>query len=178
MLTLHTRLPQADQAAAQVTDEAVLAYDQRERCRLRITLASGATAALFLPRGSVLRDGDLLTGPEGAVVRVRAALEATYRIDAPNPQALVRCAFHLGNRHGQVQIGADHLRIRADPVLREMLAGLGATVTEEQAAFHPEPGAYGAGHGHGHAHGHEARHLLAPVPLRQKIHRPGDLERA
>lgn len=178
MLTLHTRLPRADQATARVTDEAVLAYDQRERCRLRITLASGAAAALFLPRGSVLRDGDLLTGPEGAVVRVRAALEATYRIDAPNPQALVRCAFHLGNRHGQVQIGADHLRIRADPVLREMLAGLGATVTEEQAAFHPEPGAYGAGHGHGHAHGHEARHLLAPVPLRQKIHRPGDLERA
>lgn len=178
MLTLHTRLERADNVTAHVTDEAVLPYDQRERCRLRITLASGATAALFLPRGSVLRDGDLLTGPEGAVVRVRAALEATYRIDAPDPQALVRCAFHLGNRHGQVQIGADHLRIRADPVLREMLAGLGATVTEEQAAFHPEPGAYGAGHGHGHAHGHEARHLLAPVPLRQKIHRPGDLERA
>jgi len=172
MLTLHTRLERADN----VIDEAVLAYDQRERCRLRITLASGAAAALFLPRGSVLRDGDLLTGPEGAVVRVRAALEATYRIDAPDPQALVRCAFHLGNRHGQVQIGADHLRIRADPVLREMLAGLGATVTEEQAAFHPEPGAYAAGHGHAHAH--EARHLLAPVPLRQKIHRPGDLERA
>jgi urease accessory protein len=75
-----------------------------------------------------------------------------------------------------VQIGADHLRIRADPVLRDMLAGLGATVTEEQAAFHPEPGAYGGGHGHGHDH--DGRHLLAPVPLRQKIHRPGDVERA
>jgi urease accessory protein len=176
MLTLHTRLERADHMTAQVTDEAVLAYDQRERCRLRIALASGATAALFLPRGSVLRDGDLLTGPEGAVVRVRAALEATYRIGAADPQALVRCAFHLGNRHGQVQIGADHLRIRADPVLRDMLAGLGATVTEEQAAFHPEPGAYGGGHGHGHDH--DGRHLLAPVPLRQKIHRPGDVERA
>ena len=174
MLTLHTRLARADQ----ITDETVLAYDQRERCRLRIALASGATAALFLPRGSVLRDGDLLTGPEGAVVRVRAALEATYRISARDAHALVRCAFHLGNRHGQVQIGADHLRIRADPVLRDMLAGLGATVTEQQAAFHPEPGAYGGGHGHGHAHDDHGRHLLAPVPLRQKIHRPGDLESA
>ena len=172
MLTLHTRLERSDQ----ITDEAVLAYDQRERCRLRIALASGATAALFLPRGSILRDGDLLTGPEGAVVRVRAAMEAIYRISAGDPHALVRCAFHLGNRHGQVQIGADHLRIRADPVLRGMLAGLGATVTEEQAAFHPEPGAYGGGHGHGH--GHHERHLLAPVPLRQKIHRPGDMESA
>ena len=171
MLTLHTRLARADY----ITDEVVLAYDQRERCRLRLTLSSGATAALFLPRGATLRDGDLLTGPEGAVVRVRAALEATYRIGAHDPQALVRCAFHLGNRHGQVQIGADHLRIRADPVLRDMLTGLGATVTEEQAPFHPEPGAYGGGHGH--SHDDEPRHLLAPVPLRQKIHRPGDVER-
>ena len=170
MLTLHTRV----QAADHIHDEVLLAYDQRERCRLRLTLASGAAAALFMPRGSVLRDGDLLTGPEGAVVRVRAAQEATYRIVAPDPQALVRCAFHLGNRHGQVQIGAGHLRIRADPVLRDMLTGLGATVTEEQAPFHPEPGAYGGGH----SHDHEARHLLAPVPLRQKIHRPGDVERA
>lgn len=174
MLTLHTRLERAEQ----ITDETVLAYDQRERCRLRIALASGATAALFLPRGSILRDGDLLTGPEGAVVRVRAAMESTYRISAADPHALVRCAFHLGNRHGQVQIGADHLRIRADPVLRDMLAGLGATVTEEQAAFHPEAGAYGGGHGHGHAHADHGRHLLAPVPLRQKIHRPGDMESA
>ncbi|THC39623.1 urease accessory protein UreE [Massilia sp. Mn16-1_5] len=172
MLTLHTRIERADH----IDDEAVLAYDQRERCRLRVKLASGLEAALFLPRGSVLRDGDLLTGPEGAVVRVRAAMEATYRISAPDSQAVVRCAFHLGNRHGQVQIGPDHLRIRADPVLREMLAGLGATVLEELAPFHPEPGAYGGGHGHSHEH--EPRHLLAPVPLRQKIHRPGDAEHA
>ena len=55
-----------------------------------------------------------------------------------------------------------------------MLTGLGASVTEEQAPFHPEPGAYGGGH----SHDHEPRHLLAPVPLRQKIHRPGDVERA
>lgn len=172
MLTLHTRLEQADK----FTDQATLAYDQRERCRLRVPLASGREAALFLPRGSVLRDGDLLTGPEGEVVRIVAALEATYRITAPDAQGLVRCAFHLGNRHGQVQIGADHLRIRADPVLRDMLQGLGAQVVEEQATFHPEPGAYGGGHGH--SHDHDPRHLLAPVPLRQKIHRPSDKESA
>lgn len=174
MLTLHTLLD-PDHAAAP-TDELLLAYDGRERCRLRVRLASGLEAALFLPRGSVLRHGDLLTGPEGAIVRVLAAPEDTYRITGVDAQALVRCAFHLGNRHGQVQIGADHLRIRADPVLREMLMGLGAQVAQEQAPFHPEPGAYGGGHGHGPADGE--RHLLAPVPLRQKIHRPGDAELA
>jgi urease accessory protein UreE len=173
MLTLHTRLERADQ----VDDQAVLAYDQRERCRLRVTLASGADAAIFLPRGSVLRNGDLLTGPEGAVVRIVAAPEATYRISADSAEALIRCAFHLGNRHGQVQIDGGGLRIRADPVLREMLTGLGARVEEEQAPFHPEPGAYGGGHAHGHGHDHGHSHLLAPVPLRQKIHRPSDIER-
>ena len=122
----------------------------------------------------MLRDGDLLTGPEGAVVRVRAAWEATYRVEAQDAHALLRCAFHLGNRHSQVQIGAGYLRIRADPVLREMLLGLGARVSEEQAPFDPESGAYGGGHSHEHG----PRHLLAPVPLRQKIHRPGDVDRA
>ena len=172
MLTLHTRLEHADT----VTDQVVLAYDQRERCRLRVQLQSGAEAALFLPRGSVLRDSDLLTGPEGAVVRVLAASEATYRVGAADANALLRCAFHLGNRHSQVQIGEGYLRIRADPVLRDMLRGLGASVEEEQAPFQPEPGAYGGGHSHDHGDGH--RHLLAPVPLRQKIHRPSDKESA
>ncbi|MCD2517497.1 urease accessory protein UreE [Massilia sp. G4R7] len=170
MLTLHTRLARA----GRIDDEAVLPFEGRERCRLRIRLASGREAALLLPRGTVLRDGDLLTGPEGAVVRVRAAPEATYRIEADDARALLRCAFHLGNRHSQVQLGAGCLRIRADPVLREMLLGLGARVTEEPAPFDPESGAYGGGHSHEHG----PRHLLAPVPLRQKIHRPGDADSA
>ncbi|HAT32676.1 MAG TPA: urease accessory protein UreE, partial [Janthinobacterium sp.] len=73
----------------------------------------------------------------------------------------------LGNRHTQAQVGDGFLRIRRDPVLRDMLEGLRASVLEEDAPFEPEAGAYGAGHGHdGHA--------LAPVPLRQKIHRPHD----
>jgi urease accessory protein len=74
-----------------------------------------------------------------------------------------------------VQVGPHWLRIRVDPVLKEMVLGLGAQVDEELAKFEPEPGAY-AGHGHGH-HGHHGHGggLLAPVPVRQKIHRPADL---
>ena len=66
-------------------------------------------------------------------------------------------------------MGDGFLRIRADAVLKEMLAGLGAVVVEESAAFEPESGAYGGGHGH-----HHDNHPLAPIPVRQKIHRPGD----
>ncbi|MDB5756920.1 MAG: urease accessory protein UreE, partial [Burkholderia sp.] len=69
------------------------------------------------------------------------------------------------------------LRLRADPVLREMLVGLGAKVADELASFEPENGAYtGSGAGHGHEHG--PRPALAPVPLRQKIHRPMDVDGA
>jgi urease accessory protein UreE len=165
MLTLHTKLDHA----APIDDTLVLDYDRREKCRLRVRLASGADAALFMVRGTVLRDGDLLTGPEGKVVQVQAALEPTYAIRCVDALTLMRCAYHLGNRHTPIAITDGLLRIRVDKVLREMVEGLGGVVTEEEAAFEPEQGAYSGG---GHHHGE--RSLLAPVPLRQKIHRPGE----
>jgi urease accessory protein len=167
MLTLHTKLARADV----IDDTLVLDYDRREKCRLRVRLASGEEAALFMVRGTVLRDGDLLTGPENKVVRVVAALEPTYAIRCADALTLVRCAYHLGNRHTPIAIAAGGLRIRVDKVLREMVEGLGGMVTEEDAPFEPEQGAYSGG---GHHHGD--RSLLAPVPLRQKIHRPGDID--
>jgi urease accessory protein UreE len=160
MLTLHTKLEHADT----IDGELMLPYDQREKCRLRARLASGEEVALFVARGSVLRDGDLLTGAERRVIRVVAAPEPVYVIHCATQNLMARCAFHLGNRHTQVQIGDGWLRIRADQVLKEMVEGLGARVESQMAAFEPEAGAYSGG---GHSHG-------APVPLRQKIHRPGD----
>lgn len=166
MLTLHTRIDQAEEVAG----ELVLPYELREKSRLRAALVSGEEVAVFTVRGTVLRDGDLLRGDDGRVVRIRAATEATYRVDCAAQRDLLRCAFHLGNRHTQAQVGDGFLRIRRDSVLKDMLQGLGATVTEEEAPFEPESGAYGGGHGH---HG-DSGGLLAPVPLRQRIHRPGD----
>ena len=180
MLTLNTKID----AAAVIHGELILPYGLREKSRQRAVLASGEEVAVFTVRGTVLRDGDLLQGsePDGTlrVVRIAAAAEDTYRVGCTTPQALLRCAFHLGNRHTQAQVGEDaaggYLRIRRDPVLKDMLAGLGAQVREERAPFEPESGAYGGGH-HGHGDGHDNGHvanLLAPVPLRQKIHRPSD----
>ena len=168
MISLHTRILVADV----VHDTLVLPFDGRERCRQRARLASGEEVALFLVRGTVLRDGDLLLGEGGRVVRVEAAFERTYIVRCPDATLLARCAFHLGNRHTQTQVGTGWLRIRVDPVLREMVEGLGAKVDEELARFEPEAGAYGGAHGHHHERGPGG--LLAPVPLRQKIHRPSD----
>jgi urease accessory protein len=170
MLTLHTKID----CAEKIDGELVLPFELREKSRLRAQLASGEEVAVFTVRGTVLRDGDLLKGDDGRVVKILAAGEATYRIDCATPRELLRCAFHLGNRHTQAQVGGDahvgFLRIRKDAVLKDMLEGLGARVTEELAPFEPESGAYGGGH----HHGDDQNHLLAPVPLRQKIHRPSD----
>ena len=168
MLTLHTKIDNADT----VDGELVLPFELREKSRLRAAMTSGEEVAVFTVRGTVLRDGDLLRGDDGRVVRIRAAQEATCRVTCPDPRTLLRCAFHLGNRHTQAQVGDGFLRIRKDAVLKEMLEGLGAVVIEEQAAFEPESGAYGGGH---HHHGDDHHHNpLAPIPLRQKIHRPSD----
>ena len=171
MLTLHTKTDHSPR----IDGELVLPYELREKSRLRAALTTGEEVAVFTVRGTVLRDGDLLKGDDGRVVKVVAAAEATYRVECTSPQALLRCAFHLGNRHTQAQVGDGWLRIRRDPVLKDMLAGLGAQVTEESAPFEPESGAYGGGH---HHHGDDGRHHnpLAPIPLRQKIHRPGDAQ--
>lgn len=168
MLTLNTKV----EHATKIDGELHLPYDQREKSRLRASLTSGEEVAVFTVRGTVLRNGDLLQGDDGRIVRVTAAPEASYRIDCDDAHTLLRCAFHLGNRHTQAQIGHENskgfLRIRKDAVLKDMLIGLGAKVTEELAPFEPESGAYGGGH---HHHDH---HPLAPIPIRQKIHRPSD----
>jgi urease accessory protein len=166
MLTLHTLID----GPAPVDGELVLPFHLREKSRLRAALTDGEEVAVLRPRGTVLRGGDLLSGHDGRVVRVVAESEAVYTVAHADAAGLVRCAFHLGNRHTQAQVGEGWLRIRADPVLKEMLIGLGAQVMGEQAPFEPEAGAYGGGHHHGE-HG---AHPLAPVPVRQKIHRPSD----
>ena len=71
---------------------------------------------------------------------------------------LARAAYHLGNRHVSVQIGAGWLRFLHDHVLDDMVRGLGLVVTLDTQSFEPEAGAY-SGHAHSnillkaHSHG-------------------------
>jgi urease accessory protein len=174
MLTLNTKVAKGDGGA--VFAQLVLPYELRENSRLRTRLASGEEVAIFTARGTVLRNNDLLKGDDGRIVRIVAAEEPTYRIICRTPHDLLRCAFHLGNRHTQTQVGDGFLRIYQDSVLKEMLEGLGASVVEESAQFEPEAGAYSGGDHHhhegedqGHSHSHGP---LAPIPAHQKIHRP------
>jgi urease accessory protein len=137
---------------------ATLTLDQRRRSRLRVRLDDGREAALWLPRGTILRDGDLLRGEDGAVVVVRAAPESLSVARATDPHDLLRAAYHLGNRHVPVELGDGWLSYEHDHVLDDMVRGLGLFVEAWRAPFEPEPGAFrqeGTGAGAAHAHGHD-----------------------
>jgi len=131
-----------------------LPFDARQKSRLRTHLASGEEAALVLPRGEVLRGGDLVMASDGRVVEVVAAAERLLHVECASATELARCAYHLGNRHVPVEVGEDFLRLAEDHVLEKMLAGLGAKLTHLTAPFEPEAGAYHGNAAGGH-HDHE-----------------------
>jgi urease accessory protein len=136
-----------------------LTYDQRCKSRQRFVLDDGSEAALVLERGTILSDGDLLLADDGAVVAVRAAPETLSCVRTPDPLALARAAYHLGNRHVPLQIAPGDLRYQHDHVLDDLVVALGLKVEVVTAPFQPEGGAYGRGsHEHHHHHEHESRH--------------------
>ncbi len=100
----------------------------------------------MLPRGHVLRGGDCLRASDGRIIEIHAAAEAVSTARSDDAQLLARAAYHLGNRHMPLQVGAGWLRYRHDHVLDEMVKGLGLAVQTEQAPFEPESGAYHGGH--------------------------------
>ena len=138
MLTISQRLQEARKPDGQL----ILPYEARCRSRLRTKLADGENVAVFLARGPVLRGGELLLTDDGRVIEVRAAPEVVSTVRASEPLQLLRAAYHLGNRHVVLQIGADWLRYLHDHVLDDLVRGLGLSVIMEETPFEPEAGAY------------------------------------
>jgi urease accessory protein len=144
---------QWDVAAA--ADRVVLDAGDRQRRRIVLKGEQGTEFLLDFAKPVSLRDGDGLVLDDGATVLVAGAMESLIEVCAHSALDTVRLAWHLGNRHTDVQVIGDHLRIRRDHVLEEMLRGLGAHLTRLEAPFDPEPD---APHEHGHAHAHEHDH--------------------
>ena len=139
-----------------ITATLTLPFDLRSKSRQRVTLSGGQPAAVVLPRGTVIRGGDVLATAEKDVkISVIAADEAVLFITARTPQLLLQGAYHLGNRHIPVEVNASYLAITADAVLADMLTLLGLTVQPAMRPFEPEHGAYSGHLGGGHKHGHD-----------------------
>jgi urease accessory protein len=145
-----------------------LDWDTRQKSRFDATDSAGRALGVFLPRGNVVRGGDVLVAEDGSLIRVEAAPQTVLRITACTQHGsafdLMRAAYHLGNRHVPIELKPDHLKIEPDHVLADMLRAMHMTVTEVSEAFEPEGGAYGDNammghdHGHGHSHGHSHAH--------------------
>lgn len=141
-----------------------LPFETRQKSRFRATLDDGREVGVIMPRGTLLRGGDLLTGASGEIIIVQAADEAVSTAFHKDPRMLARAAYHLGNRHVQLQIGETWLRYLHDHVLDQMCEQLELRVFAEMAPFEPESGAYDdkgpafVNVFHGHDHGHHHHH--------------------
>jgi urease accessory protein len=157
MIEIRARLPIRPHAeyGVKAADQLRLPFERRQKSRQRATLASGEEVAIELPRGQVLRGGDWVISSDGRAIEVVAETERVLHVECDSREALVRAAYHLGNRHVPVQVGDGWLRIAEDHVLARMLEVLGARVRALEAPFEPEAGAYGGKH---HHHDNESGH--------------------
>ncbi|MCO5975845.1 urease accessory protein UreE [Ideonella oryzae] len=161
MLTIRKLIPRGQGLAGVLLKRAAtveLDWDVRQKSRFDATDSAGRTLGVFLPRGTTVRGGDVLVAEDGSLIRVLAAPQAVLEVRAcaehGSPFDLLRAAYHLGNRHVALELQPDHLKLEPDHVLADMLRQMHLIVTEAQAGFEPEGGAYGSGHGHGHSHDH------------------------
>jgi urease accessory protein len=139
---------------ASAADGVILDFDGRHRRRVVMATQAGLAFLLDLPRALALRNGDGLVLDDGRIVRVTARSEPLLEIAAPNADALIRIAWHLGNRHLPMQLREGRLYIRHDHVILEMIRGLTGHATAVEAPFDPEAGAFAHAQRHGDAHIH------------------------
>jgi urease accessory protein len=132
-------------------DRVILDFDRRHRRRAVLSTEGQRDVLLDLPQAMHIRDGDALVLDDSSLVVVAAEPEPLLEIAAENRDALIRIAWHLGNRHLPTQLMGACLRIRADHVIADMVRGLGGEVTPILAAFDPEGGAYESENTHTHA---------------------------
>ena len=164
MLTVNRVIPQGGGLAPVLLKRATkveLDWDVRQKSRFDATDSQGRLLGVFLPRGTLLRGGDVLVAEDGSLIRVLAAPQPVLVVrhcdEHGVPSDLARAAYHLGNRHVAVELRQDHLKLEPDHVLAQMLQRMHLVVTQENTAFEPEGGAYQSGHA---AHAHHADDVL------------------
>ena len=146
--------PSGSWTVADAADRVVLDAGDRQRRRIALHGEKGTEFLLDCEKPMTLHDGDGLVLDDGTLVLVVSAPEALIEVSAHSALDTARLAWHLGNRHTDVQIVGGKIRIRRDHVLEDMLRGLGAHVSLLEAPFNPEPA---SPHGYAH-HRHERDH--------------------
>lgn len=135
-------------------DLIVLEHDARRLRRKLLVLQHGDEVMVDFPQTVTLADRSVLQLEDGRLVEIVAAEELLYEVRGNSPAHLVRLAWHIGNRHTSAQLEDSRILIKRDHVLKTMLEGLGARVTNVTEPFNAEHGAY-------HSHSDQAHALLA-----------------
>jgi urease accessory protein len=146
-----------------VKGQLALPFEARRNAQQVAKLASGEEVALKLPRGEVLRGGDLVTASDGRVIEVVAAPEKLLHVEGA---ALPRIAYILGNGHIPVQFGDGFMRVADVADLEPALREHGLKVSRVEEPFEPEvvgghahePHEHHHEHDHGHDHDHDHGH--------------------
>lgn len=170
MLIAGKRMPAGGGLAPALLKRAAtvsLDWDARQKSRFDAVDSNARALGVVLPRGTVLRGGDVLVADDGSLVRVEAKAQAVLRVGVAagaDPSSLARAAYHLGNRHVPLEVRPTHLQLEPDHVLAGMLERMGFVVDTVEAPFEPEGGAYDAAsaaaaghhvHGPGCDHSHD-----------------------
>jgi urease accessory protein len=176
MLQISKIIPQGDGLAPVLVKRASaieLDWDTRQKSRFDGTDSLGRELGVFLPRGTLVRGGDVLVAEDGSMIRVIAASQSVLRITPctshGTPFDLTRAAYHLGNRHVSIELKPDHLKIEPDHVLADMLRAMHLVVNEVSEAFEPEGGAYSAG---GHSHAEIKPKKVIAIAAKPHVHGP------
>ena len=139
--------PAGSWPAEEAVDRVRLDFEDRGRRRIRFATETGAEILLDLKRPHPMAGGDGLRCDDGSWIAVEDKPEPLSAIIPPDRMALVRIAWHLGNRHAPAELADGRILIRPDHVLEDMARGFGCRVEKVVEPFRAEGGAYAA-HGH------------------------------
>ena len=143
----HELIYLTERISAQVIENCfVLPLSAKERTQLRgkrLTL-DGIDVILNLPRGGGrLIPGEVLKSESSQIfVCIEAANEEVIRIISENRLKLLKAAYHLGNRHVEIELHENELYLLNDVVIKKMLERQGFEIEILKRPFSPEIGAY------------------------------------
>ena len=120
-----------------------LSSDERRILRGKRLTDCDQEIILQLPREGKLNDGDILsTNESNYYVEVIAKKENLIEISSKSKIELIKIAYHLGNRHVEVQIKNNILLTKGDYVIENMLKNFDVEVKNIMKKFFPETGAH------------------------------------
>ena len=120
-----------------------LSSDERRILRGKRLTDCDQEIILQLPREGKLNDGDILsTNESNFYVEIIAKIENLIEISSKSKIELIKTAYHLGNRHVEVEILEDILLTKSDYVIKNMLKNFNVDIINTQKKFFPEIGAH------------------------------------